>query len=292
MTRAGKTLVFLVYYTELIIRNRARIWACKTFFCTFEISGKMFNVEFLLTLAICADIYNLYGAIINVVQEVNVLPYERLSKFEHEVNKMEIMKNCLKDHKKCIEVLGEDTVKEKGCHWKCLHEDIASVKKNSTIRNIQVYESTEVPAAGLQSLTRYFSKLENQNRKINTVDKVYKKAEDLLGYIHEHLNDEVYDQDDKNLISKTETVTDVAALIRKLNVPGASWTKLAVTECPKFILAVQSIPVSSMQEVSGDILMCQFENHLKNLQKLSASYSEEDLDSKVIIKTLRVKQIL
>ena len=32
--------------------------------------------------------------------------------------------------------------------------------------------------------------------------------------------------------------------------------------------------------------MCQFENHLRNLQKLSASYCEEDLDSKVIIKRL------
>ena len=48
-----------------------------------QMSGRIFNVNFLLTLAASADIYNLYGVIINVVQEVNILPYQRLSKFQH-----------------------------------------------------------------------------------------------------------------------------------------------------------------------------------------------------------------
>lgn len=153
---------------------------------------------------------------------------------------------------------------------------------------MKVYESNEVRAAGLQSVTRYFRKLENKNREENTIGKVYKKADDLVSYLHDHLHDEVYDQDDKKLIGKTETVTDVAALVRKLNTPGTSCQKITVTEGPKFILAVRSTPVSSLEEVSDDILIGQFEKHIRNLQRLSADYSKEDLDSKVLIQRLLV----
>lgn len=66
-----------------------------------QLLGKLLNVCFLLTLAGCADVYSLYGKIVNIAQIANLLLHERLELFMKEVNVFEKMKKCLSDHKKC-----------------------------------------------------------------------------------------------------------------------------------------------------------------------------------------------
>ena len=40
------------------------------------------NLKFLLLLALICDVYKHFGACINLLQKVNVLPHERFDKFE------------------------------------------------------------------------------------------------------------------------------------------------------------------------------------------------------------------
>ena len=249
-----------------------------------EIGAKIFNLIFLLSLAMCADVYNMYGVIINLVQTVNMLPYERFAKFKAEVKKLQVMKTCLKDHELCKEHLSEDRLEEDGCYWKFLHEDIASFKKDQTIKGIKVFENSEVKSAG--TVTRYFKRLDTKNNEGSPEEKVYKKAEGLLDYIHKHLDEDVYDEDDVNLIAKTEVITDATSLVLKLNNQEISTLKIALTEGPKFISAIRSLPVESLQEVSDTVLMNQFENYLNSLRRVSWGCDPEDLDSKVLIQKL------
>ena len=60
-----------------------------------SLKAKLHNQRFLLRVAGEADLYDCYGTIINILQNVNMLPFERMEKFRESVKKMmEMARDC------------------------------------------------------------------------------------------------------------------------------------------------------------------------------------------------------
>ena len=57
----------------------------------------MLNKRFCLHLSGIADVYDMFGALVNVVQKVNILAHERYDNFVKIVDKMSLMKNQMDD---------------------------------------------------------------------------------------------------------------------------------------------------------------------------------------------------
>ena len=116
-----------------------------------ELIGKIFNVDFLLTLSGLTDIYEKFGAIVQVTQMVHLLPHERLDAYNKAVKDLNNMAKCL-DHSNCSQFLkSEEKTK---CLWPIHHADKASHKETGTIRDMPVVNKHGVRAAGLQVRTR------------------------------------------------------------------------------------------------------------------------------------------
>ena len=96
-----------------------------------ELKGKLLNVQFLLTLAGCADIYDQYGKIVNVTQIVNLLPHVRLELFTKEVNVLQVMVKCLTYHKNCGKFVDEKAKIK--CLFLIFHDDKESLSSKGEI---------------------------------------------------------------------------------------------------------------------------------------------------------------
>ena len=66
-----------------------------------ELKGKIFNVEFLLLLAGLSDIYEQFGAVVQVTQMVHLLPHQRYDLYQKAVKRLTAMADCLLDHDLC-----------------------------------------------------------------------------------------------------------------------------------------------------------------------------------------------
>ena len=70
------------------------------------LKGKILNVHFHLNLSGLADVYEQFGAIVNIVRMVYLLHHERYELYMDAVGKLDNMAKCLSDHSKCSSVIG------------------------------------------------------------------------------------------------------------------------------------------------------------------------------------------
>ena len=101
--------------------------------------GKLQNVQFLLTLAGCADVYGQFGKIVNAAQIVDVLPHERFELFMKEVGMLNKMVKCLCDHRNCAKFVEKKVT----CLFPLFHADKESLQTKGEIRNIPVVDRAE-----------------------------------------------------------------------------------------------------------------------------------------------------
>ena len=67
-----------------------------------QILKKICTKKFVLELSGISDVYDVFGKIVNICQEVDVLPYERFDKVNKAVAELKEMIEH-KDHSKCVE---------------------------------------------------------------------------------------------------------------------------------------------------------------------------------------------
>ena len=78
------------------------------------------NKRFCMHLSGLADIYNMFGLFVNVVQKVNVLPHERYDNAIQVLDTMAKMKK-LSSHEKCD---------NESCLWPSYHKDVKEMIEN------------------------------------------------------------------------------------------------------------------------------------------------------------------
>ena len=246
-----------------------------------ELKSKLLNEEFMLLLSGTTDIYEQFGVAVQISQSVHLLPHERLDQFQKAVAGMKSMSKIL-DHKDCPEV-----EPGKKCLFAQSHADKKSLKETNTIRGLSVVEKGPSRAAALSVLTRRMRQEQIVRMGQDTIASTDKRLKDLIDNLSEKLGEDVYTDDEKEIIEKTRIVLDLPALADLLKQPGESVVKVQVTEFPKFLNAVKCIPVRSLREVPEEELRRQFSEYLSRLEEMTSSMSSEVLaksDPKELLK--------
>ena len=246
-----------------------------------ELLGKIFNEDFILLLSGTADIYEIFGVAVQAAQSVHLLPHERLDLFDRTVALMKSMGDTL-DHKDCPQ-----PKPGRKCLFAHSHADKKSLQETRTIRGLKIENKSPLRAAGLQVVTRSMHAEKIISMSADIVAKTDEKLKQLVEELSKRLETEVYSVEEKDLIERTRIVLDLPSLALKLNLPGSSVIKVSVTEFPKFLEAVRSIPVKSLAIVPDDELRRQFREYLARLAEMTSSMGSDCLqkvDPKELIK--------
>ncbi len=159
------------------------------------------------------------------------------------------------------------------------HKSKETLQERNEIRSIPIFLQYAVQSAGLQSETR--SVVARNNNRGDAEESADKKIKSLLQEIYQGLKFEVYEA--------TRTVVDLPMISKKLQAPDGGSVKVATTDFPSFLRAVNEIPIRSLKTVPNDILKGQYREFLERLEKLTAAFTSvqlKDLDPKYLIKKL------
>jgi hypothetical protein len=199
------------------------------------------------------------------------------------VDLFKIMEQSLCDHSKCDSLVPEGTGQK--CLWPMYHKSKETLQERNEIRSIPIFLQYAVQSAGLQSETR--SVVARNNNRGDAEESADKKIKSLLQEIYQGLKFEVYDPETIHVIKATRTVVDLPTIGKKLQAPDGGSVKVATTDFPSFLRAVNEIPIRSLKTVPNDILKGQYREFLERLEKLTAAFTSvqlKDLDPKYLIK--------
>ena len=157
------------------------------------------------------------------------------------------------------------------------------MKEKNEIREIPVISENEIRGAGLQTQTRTM-RIKSKPSGQSTSDK---QILDLLKEIHDGLKSEVYDMESVRIIRATKIIVDLPAIAIKLQQPDGGYIKVAVTDFPMFMEAVNQIPIRSLRTVPEKNLQEQNKEFLKRLEKITIKQNANELrtvDPKEFIK--------
>ena len=250
-----------------------------------ELKGQILNVKFLLSLSGLADMYDQYGAVVNVAQMVRLLPHERLDLFNQAVSVLANMAACLEDHSKCAQFCEADSKVK--CLWPLNHKDKMTLVEKKQIMGLDIANQHGIRAAGLSVRTRQAREEELVAADVNATEKSDKELSGLVKELYRGLSTEVYDPKSCKIIEHTRYILDLPALACRLKEPGASYIILSATDFPKFISSVENIPVRSLKIIPKDVLAQQHKEFLKRLNRITKDVAVkdlEDMDPKEIIK--------
>ncbi len=232
--------------------------------------GQLHNIKFLLRISGLADIYNLYGKIINLLQTTNLLPHERFSKFKTEVQKMKHMSESINHELSCYP--GK-------CQWPHYHSATGSLNENSEICGILVIHENENRTA-IGAKTRGHTAAEEENNRTDTNKPVKTKLKDLAQHLSTQLREEVFTEEEQEVMATCKTLCNLADLLKATKSDGP--TKVAACQSHQYIAGIRKLPVQSLKCVPDECLKEQFQLLLKRLNKVDADKQQTQLISYIM----------
>ena len=226
------------------------------------------NAKFVLRLSGITDIYEKYGELVDVVQKVNSLPYERFDTFIHVCNKMKNMSERM-NHEKCD---------AKSFSWPIYHHDIKELDDTGEYMGVPIVDDHDDEGP---NVTRSLARRANVNKAENVRDNVSKQVLLLITRLEKDLRDQVFSQSDKEMIEDTRLITDLKTSAVRIKLRGA--ILISNIERAKYIMTLRKI-IPSVEEVPDETIILQFEEFLVRLEKVVRNKKNDDLDSKELIK--------
>ena len=104
-----------------------------------SLQARILNKQFLLRLAAEAEIYNIYGILINYAQIVDILPHERLDEIDASIKFFDEMGKYI-DHDMCIQSNAQV------CRWPKYHTALKSLADHGQIFGVNVID--DYPSRG------------------------------------------------------------------------------------------------------------------------------------------------
>ena len=201
-----------------------------------RILKKICTKKFVLELSGISDVYDVFGKIVNICQEVDVLPHERFDKVKAAVAELKDMVEH-RDHSKCVESFkkSKDFVgdfPESGringhCRWPCFHLDLSDLTSQGKYRSIEKKKSF-----GEKSVE---TRLTTARRTINVTKDPLKIAEtevvSLAKQLYDDLSKELFEKDTIEVVELTRNICDLKSMGEQIKMKGSIvvGTLLAVT---------------------------------------------------------------
>ena len=232
------------------------------------------NVRFATRLCGVNDIYKVFKKISNKLQEVNVLPHERMEDFFNSVSILVEMTKCVKSHSLCPI---DKKTNSKDCRWPTLHKEMENLKQGK-FKGQSLGGNFAEPYP-----TKEGTKFIQKQKKIDQLDAGCEEVQSLAKALHEKLKDNVFPQQQKNYINDLKQITDLqmlhAEVIEKGHLRVWNETKQKIDK-----IAREIVPQGPDFFKTGNPLEDEYKLFLSKLEKNIKRNTSKEADSKELIK--------
>ena len=140
----------------------------------------IFCKDFALKLSGISDLYDLFGHLVNEVQTVDLLPYERYDNCMDLVMKFEVMEENM-SHAQCMQNLTE-------CAWPRLHKDLQTLENDGTFMGGKV----ERDYGDRLRSSRFFTQVQERENEENVGERVTRKMKQLAAQMKRDLREGMF----------------------------------------------------------------------------------------------------
>ena len=250
------------------------------------VQGRMYNWTFALSLSAVTDVYKVYRMISCILQKINILPHEKLDKFQELVTKMKEMKDNLEisDCPCCIftnsnyqleEFFGDVSTKgivEEICFWPRFHNDVREAKQHKTYMNTKMGMVTQE-----QKATRAGVEENNMSLSIDldkVIKTVEKRAQTLSSFLSNGLSERVYSNNEIILISHCRRLLDLESIMNQ--VVDRGHVNVSSITFRRFKEAAIFLEPNLTTRLDDDELRPQFRLFHAKLEEMSHQWKETD----------------
>ena len=224
------------------------------------------NKRFSLHLSGLADIYDMFGLFVNIVQKVNVLPHERYDDSMKVLDKMARMKN-LQAHDQC---------NANQCLWPRYHADVKEILEDGTYQKVKIERNTS------ESMyqTRFAVSQNSANVQMDPISQTRDNLQILLTRLEKDLRAEAFERSTIELIERIRFVTDLQSLAKDVLSKGS--IILGAQNSKLFVEHVRII-TTSLDDISDQELKDSYKHFLSTLEVYAKSKDLKKVTSIAII---------
>jgi hypothetical protein len=233
---------------------------------------EMHNKDFCLKLSGISDVYEIFGEIANIVQTVNLLPFERYDRCLNTVDKFEKMKENMK-HEQCL-ITGV-------CQWPLFHKDIEILENDGLYMGAKV----EMDFPGNVRKTRELFRVE-QRQQEGVVERVTEKLQYLASKLFRDLKglgdgDGMFTEEVAHTIEDIRQISDLNALAARVKQHGAVTVGLQESEAflEKMLLLTNTLDAIPEAEIKSS-----FKNFVRCFEEYIKEKDVKDIDNKEVYK--------
>ena len=198
----------------------------------------MLNYMFALSLSGTVDIYSVYGIISKLLQTVNMLPFERMEKFQKLTKKLQEMVGTVKLEDCACSLFATPTdeldegigmsgkvVEAKGiveevCCWPAFHKDAREVLGKGQYQGVvlgQLHQDVARTRAGSQVTREWLGE-----DRVSVVNRACKRLGALASFFQKGLDERVYKEQDVIVIGHIQRLLDLKTIISKIKTSGTA----------------------------------------------------------------------
>ena len=231
-----------------------------------QILCSILNKKFCLTLSGDADIYDSFGLLVNLLQTVDLLPYERFNRFKEVLKRMSDMGKTLSDHSLC----------GTKCFWPRYHVDSKSLSDENMFLEVEIVSDSATKGYR----TRFMANEEEVDSVRSCYQFVQENLYGLVMKLEDDLSSEVFDEKAKDIIEATRTITDLESVVAALQKDGP--IVLGHARATSYLKSVRKILTTEISDIEIK------ENYKKFIKILNKHVSTlpKKLTSRELIKNL------
>ena len=219
-----------------------------------------------------ADVYAVFGTLVNVVQKVNILPHERYNNFVKVLDKMVKMTDQMNDV--CI---------DDNCLWPRFHADIKELSEHELYQNVKIQRDS----SSAMYQTRFAVTQTTIDLQTDPIQQSRDNVAILLKRMVTDLRNEVFEPTTIALIEKIRFMSDLHSLAKDLTkrgrvVVGAVNAKTFVEHARNITRTLDDISDAEIKD-SYKQFLCNLESYVNqnDIKKLSSmSILKDFLNSK------------
>ena len=236
-----------------------------------ELKGRLLNKEALLTLAGLCDHYEVFGELVNIVQEVGTLPHLRYDKFNAVLVKFRKMVNHFED---------SDCEGNRQCLLKHFHSSVKSLQADGSIQSIPIIDNLPVQAAGLSSSTRSQGRRDKSLGSLLVHNPASALVQERLKHfgnsLHKDFEDNTYNMDHRDIINTTRDILDFECFVNEMKEQELSSDIYSANTFPRFRNAAKALHVPCLEAIKDEVILHQYRAFMRILVKLTDKSKKVD----------------
>ena len=229
----------------------------------------IFCKDFALKLSGISDLYDLFGHLVNEVQTVDLLPYERYDNCMDLVMKFQVMEENM-SHAQCMQNLTE-------CAWPRLHKDLQTLENDGTFMGGKV----ERDYGDRLRSSRFFTQVRERENEETVGERVTRKMKQLAAQMKRDLREGMFNEEVTDGIEMIRSIVDMKGLAERVKAHGA--VNVGHMDGQSFAENMKKL-TNSVDNIPNEKLEDAFTKFLKSFEQYIEGKGIDKIDSKQVLR--------